>query len=312
VNKISVIIVSWNARAYLRDCLASVRATGRDDVCETIVIDNASADGSAEMVSIEFPEVVLIRSDVNLGFAAANNLGVQRARGEVLALVNSDVVLHPNCLQILQAFLERHEDVGIVGPKIVGRDGQLQSSCRRLPTVWNNFCRAVAIDRVFSRSSLLSGHEMRHFDHDVQAEPEVLSGCLWVVRTKAAKFVGALDERFFFYMEDVDWCRRFRSAGWRLVFVPQATATHYGAGSSANAPLRYSLQYHRASLTYWKKYHGIVGGIFYRSIALTHHGLRFVARSIKRLLGRQYSDVSRHKLQEDWVCLRWLLTGKGL
>ena len=107
---------------------------GRDDVCETIVIDNASADGSAEMVSIEFPEVVLVQSDVNLGFAAANNLGVQRAHGEVLALVNSDVVLHPNCLQILQAFLECHEDVGIVGPRIVGRDGQLQSSCRRLPT----------------------------------------------------------------------------------------------------------------------------------------------------------------------------------
>jgi GT2 family glycosyltransferase len=252
MNKISVIVVSWNAREYLRDCLASVRATGQDEVCETIVIDNASADGSAEMVSIEFPEVVLLRSDVNLGFAAANNLGMQHARGEILAFVNSDVVLHPDCLQLMRAFLEQHQDVGIVGPRIVDRDGRLQSSCRRLPTVWNNFCRALAIDRVFSRASLLSGHEMRHFDHDVQAEAEVLSGCLWVVRTQAAQVVGALDERFFFYMEDVDWCRRFRNAGWRLVFYPHATATHYGGGSSANAPLRYSLHYHRASLTYWK------------------------------------------------------------
>ena len=175
MNKISVIIVSWNAREYLRECLASVAATARDDVSETIVIDNASADGSAEMVSREFPEVILIRSKENLGFAAANNLGLQRARGEVLALVNSDVVLHPNCLRTLQAFLERHEDVGIVGPRIVGRDGQVQSSCRRLPTVWNNFCRAVAFDRAFSRASLLSGHEMRHFDHHVQRSRQSLT-----------------------------------------------------------------------------------------------------------------------------------------
>ena len=310
--RVSVIIVSWNARDYLRGCLESIRETGGDLVGEVIVVDNASGDGSAAMVRQDFPDVILIEPGDNLGFARANNLAMLRARYECLALVNSDVVVKNGCLQRLVQSLDDHPEAGLVGPRIVGRDGQTQGSCRKLPTVWNNICRALAIDRLFPNASFLSGHEMRHFRHDVQIEAEVISGCFWMARKAAVEQVGGLDERFFFYMEDVDWCRRFREGGWSILFIPEASAVHFGGGSTANAPLRYVIQYHRANLLYWDKYYGIVGRGTYFAIAVIHHGTRLAVRSLARLFGGGKSSESRHKMMEDVVSLRWLFTGVGV
>lgn len=312
MKPITVIIVSWNARGHLRDCLHSIRQTGASCVHEVIVVDNASTDGSPEMVAAQFPEVTLIRSEDNLGFARANNLAIKRTTGSVLALVNSDVIVHPGCLETLAAFLDHHDSVGLVGPRVIGADGNVQRTCRRLPTVWNTVCRSLALDRMFSNCSMLSGHEMRHFSHDVRAEAEALSGCFCVVRTKAVDEVGGLDERYFFYMEDVDWCKRFTDAGWKIMFIPEATAIHYGGASTSMAPLRYSIEYHRANLQYWQKYHGITGQYTYYLFAAVNHGLRLIARGLKRIAGLGKSPASKHKLQEDVVCLRWLITGKGV
>lgn len=311
MNEISVVIVSWNARGLLRACLQSIRDHGGGCVGEVIVVDNASADASAAMVRDEFPEVQLIETGANLGFARANNIGVARARGPLLALVNSDVEVRPGCFEALARCMQADPRAGLAGPRIVDVHGGTQGSCRRMPTVWNMLCRALAIDRVFSRHALLSGHEMRHFAHDSRTQAEVLSGCFWLARASAVAQVGLLDERFFFYMEDVDWCRRFAAAGWRLVFEPSATALHHGGGSSGNAPLRYSVQYLRANLAYWRKYHGMPGGLLFRLLALLHHGLRLAARGLRRFAGAS-SDQLRHKLREDAVCLRWLLTGKDV
>lgn len=269
-------------------------------------------DGSPEMVAEQFPEVTLIRSKENLGFARANNLAIKRAAGSMIALVNSDVVVHPGCLDALAAFLDHHDSVGLVGPRVIGGDGNVQRTCRRLPSVWNAVCRSLALDRVFSKCSVLSGHEMRHFAHDICAEAEVLSGCFCVARKKAVDEVGGLDERYFFYMEDVDWCKRFTDAGWKIMFIPEATAIHYGGASTSMAPLRFSIEYHRANLQYWQKYHGITGQYTYYLFAAVNHGLRLVARGLKRIAGLGMSPENKHKLQEDIVCLRWLLTGKGV
>ena len=279
---------------------------------EVIVVDNASSDGSAEMVAAEFPEVTLVRSHENLGFGRANNLAIARARGSHLALVNSDVVVHAGCLETLMSYLDGNANVGMVGPRIVGGDGIVQRTCRRLPTVWNHMCRSLTLDRLLSSSPTFSGYEMRHFEHDVLVEAEVLSGCFLVVRNQAVKEVGGFDEQFFFYMEDVDWCRRFAINGWKVVFVPEASATHFGGASTALAPLRYSIQIHRANLQYWGKYNGRAGKAAYFLISVTHHGLRFVARGLGRLVGLGGSAESQHKLREDIVCLRWFLAGKDV
>jgi len=312
MGQISVIIISWNARGYLRDCLNSLRQTGGPVLHEIIVVDNASSDGSPEAVAEEFPEVKLIRANENLGFARANNLGMQHASGTFLALVNSDVIVQPMCLQKLAAFLESRSDVGLVGPKISGGNGRLQYSCGQLPTVWNTTCRYLAVDKFLSRWPLFSGLHMRHWNYDNLAEVGVLSGCFWLARRAAVDEVGGLDERFFFYAEDVDWCKRFWDAGWKIVFVPEAAATHFGGGSSSNAPLRYSVEMLKSNLLYWQKHYGSRGRLICYLLAMVRHCLRFVARGLLRTVGLANGPENKHKLQEDIVCLRWLLTGKGI
>ena len=311
LNQISVIIVSWNALSYLRGCLASIRETGGPWVREVIVVDNASTDGSPDMVAAEFPEVQLVRASRNLGFAQGNNLGIRHASGSFLALVNSDVVVHPGCFENLAKALESHPEVGLAGPRVTGRDGQLQRSCRRFPTVWNLACRALALDRVLSGWSAFSGFEMRHWNYEDQREVEVLSGCFWLARKTAVEKVGGLDERFFFYAEDVDWCKRLKAAGWKALFVPQATATHFGGGSSSNAPLRYSIEILKADLTYWGKHYGMVGRCAFRLLSIAHHGIRLVPRLFDGLKNSAAGQAHGRSM-EHAVCLRWLLTGKGV
>jgi GT2 family glycosyltransferase len=309
MSEISVIVVSWNARDHLRDCLVSVRESGSPLVREIIVVDNASTDGSPEMVAAEFPDVTLIRSARNLGFAKGNNVGLAAASGSWLALVNSDVIVHPNCLRRLLEFLREHDDVGLVGPKVLGRDGQLQRTCRKLPTLWNTACRAFALDNLFSRWPLFSGREMRHWSQDSEADVEVLSGCFWMARGAAVERVGQLDERFFFYAEDVDWCKRFWDAGWKVVFVPKATATHFGGGSSARAPLRYSVEMLRANRAYWRKHHGLAGQVAFLSLSIIHHALRLCAFGLRKVVGGGQDDETVRKWHRSVVCLGWFLNG---
>jgi GT2 family glycosyltransferase len=312
MNGISVIIVSWNAQKYLRDCLASLRATRGTSVREIIVVDNDSHDGSPEMVAEEFTEVTLIRTGENLGFARANNLAIQKASGSWLALINSDVVVHPGCLQALAGFLESHSEAALVGPKVIGGDGHLQRTCRLLPGVWNMACQAFGLDRLLPKWRLFSGREMRHWDQNDLTEVEVLSGCFWMARREAVAEIGGLDERFFFYAEDVDWCKRFRDGGWKVFFVPQAVATHFGGGSSANAPLAYCIQMLRANLDYWRKHHGKAGQRIYRALSVVHFGVRVIPLGILRMAGAAKAGVIGQKFQENFVSLRWLLTGRGV
>ena len=311
MGEISVIITSWNARQYLRDCLLSIRKTAGELIREVIVVDNASTDGSPEMVEKEFPEVVLIRSSHNLGFAGANNLGLRRATGELVALINSDVIVDADCFQRLALCIKDHEEVGLVGPRLRGRDGQAQMTCRRLPTIWNTVWRMPSLDRALSRWPLFSPFQMWYWNTERRMTVEVLAGCFWLARRRAVDQVGALDERFFFYSEDVDWCKRFKDAGWKLRFVPDATAIHFGGASAANAPLRYQIEILRSNLAYWKKHYGNLGWLtFYLSVT-AQHGLRFVARWFLKNTGLNRKQETGRKLQEHLVCLRWLLTGRS-
>lgn len=310
MEQVSIIVVSWNARGYLQQCLASIRQHSPACVLEVIVVDNSSADGSAEMVERDFPEVTLIRAGSNLGFARANNLAMKRAAGSLLALVNSDALVHPGCLETLTDYLDRHPEVGLVGPRVNGGDGKLQRTCRRLPTVWNTTCRTFALDRLFANRWIFGGYEMTELDHETRREVEVLSGCFCIARRAAVADVGGLDERFFFYAEDIDWCKRLSDHGWKLMYIPEATATHFGGGSTNNAPLRYSVEILRATLKYWRKHHGIAGQLACLALLVSHHWLRLMLRAVNRAIGLGASPESRHKFREDVVCLRWLFTGE--
>jgi GT2 family glycosyltransferase len=303
---ISILIVSWNTRELLRACLHSIRSAAPACLLEVIVVDNGSVDGSPEMVESDFSEVRLVRAEVNLGFAKGNNVAMKLARGSVFALVNSDALVHRGALETLVGYLDQHPKVALVGPRVTGGDGLLQRSCRHFPGLWNTLCRAFALDRLFGGRSVFSGYEVPPSRHEVLHEAEVLSGCFCVARRAAVEQIGGLDEEYFFYGEDIDWCRRFRDAGWKLVFIPDATATHFGGGSTAQAPLRYNIEILRATLKYWRKHHGAVGELTAKVLLVLHHGFRMILRFIKRLIGLGASSQSRIKLEEDIACLRWL------
>jgi GT2 family glycosyltransferase len=197
----------------------------------------------------------------------------------------------------------------MVGPRVTGGDGKLQRTSRRLPGVWNTFCRALALDRAFGGRQVFGGYEAPDAEHDELHEAEVLSGCFIVARRSAVAQVGGLDEQFFFYGEDIDWCKRFVDAGWSLAFIPQAAATHFGGGSTAKAPLRFSIEILRATRKYWRKHYGRPGESICRALLVLHHGSRLMARSATLLVGLGRSPTSRQKHKEDIASLRWLLLG---
>jgi GT2 family glycosyltransferase len=306
---VSVVVVSWNARNYLSQCLGSLTAEVCAYLMEIIVVDNNSSDGSPEMVEQEFPHVRLIREAENLGFAKANNIGIRESSGKYVALINSDVRVLKDCLTYLVDFADAHPEVGMVGPRIIGGDGKLQRSCKGFPTLWNMFCRALALDAIFRRSALFGGYLLNYRNHDELECADILSGCFWLARKDALDKVGLLDESFFMYGEDMDWCKRFWDAGWKLMFVPTAEVIHYGGASSSNAPLRFFIEKLRADFQYWRKHHSRIAVAFYFLITSCHLILRIVGYLLAFSVGRESRQSCRYKVQRSLAGLKWMMIG---
>jgi GT2 family glycosyltransferase len=304
---VSFIIVSWNAKNLLRECLESLKAATGGLDAEIIIVDNASTDGSVEMVRDGFKDVLLLQNNFNAGFAQANNQGIAIARGNYLCLVNSDVHVFPDSIKNILDYMKLHSDVGMLGPKALNRDGSRQTTCRTVPTLRSSFFRALALDTTFPNSSLFGSHFMTNWNYDETREVDILGGCFWMIRRPAIEQVGLLDTRFFMYGEDMDFCRRFHSAGWKVIFHPGAQITHYGGGSSANAPARFWVEMQRANLQYWIKHRGRVSVLSYYCCLLLYHGVRVAGLSARGLVRRGTSDSSQATLEKNRRGLNWLL-----
>ena len=305
---VSLVIVSWNARDYLMQCLASLSAEACRYPFEIIVVDNASSDGSAEAVAEGYANVRLIRNSENLGFSKANNIGISASIGRYLCLINSDVKVLPNCISRLVDYCEEHLNVGMVGPHIFGGDGKLQRTCRGFPTVWNMFCRALALDALCPRNKVFNGYKLYHWRQDSLKPVDILTGCFWLVRRDALRQVGLLDENFFMYGEDMDWCKRFWNKGWPIVFVPSAEAIHYGGASSSSSPVRFYIERHRADLQYWKKHHPKLSVASFYAISCLHLFLRAGAYTMAGFLKKSVRQIYLYKARRSLMCLRWLVS----
>ena len=306
VPDISIVMVSWNTRSCLVDCLQSIEEHKGASCPEVIVVDNASSDGSPELVKSRFPAVHLIRNGRNLGFARANNIGIGEARGRYIALVNSDVILLPGCFEKLIAFMDDNPGIGMVGPRILNLDGTIQPTARRFPTFLSCLCRTLALDRLLAEGNIFPSSFEAGFPQDA-VKVEVLSGCFLVVRRKALAQVGLLDEHFFIYGEDIDWCKRFHMAGWGAALYPQAQAIHRGGASSSRAPLRFFVEMQKADLSYWRKYHGTPGWIYYMVMIFVHQVLRILPRVAEYAFYPSRRANSAHKIHRSLACIRWLL-----
>jgi GT2 family glycosyltransferase len=298
--------VTWNAKRYVDECVRSLGKSSAASSTEIIVVDNASSDGTAELIEEALPQAHLIRNASNLGFARGNNLGIARSRGKYLFLINSDVTVPPGCIEKLAAFMEENPTVGMLGPQMLAPDGNVRRSTMRFPTLWNQFCRALSVDSLF-KSRWAGGFLMPDFAHDRTRDVEVLNGWFWVVRREALDQVGPLDEQFFMYGEDIDWCYRFQQAGWRRVFYAGASALHYGGASSAAAPIRFYLDMQQANLQYWKKFHGPMARAAYYGITLLHHFLRVLGHGVAYLAKPGSREDAAYKVRRSWAVLRWLV-----
>ncbi len=247
--KLSIIIVSWNVRALLEKCLVSLFEHPLHDSFEVIVVDNASQDGSVRMVQEKFPQVKCMANQENLGFSRANNMAYRESRGEYLLLLNPDACVHAGALDGMVSYLERHDGVGIVGGKLLNADGSLQPSVRTLPTFWQQFF----VNKLLGKDPELA------FDYTKQQEVDQVMGAFLVTRRSLVEHLGFLDERFFIWMEDVDFCKRVKEAGYKVIYLPSVVATHQRSSSfnQQNLVVR-QIRFNKSSRQYYKKHHGML------------------------------------------------------
>ncbi|RMH53340.1 MAG: glycosyltransferase family 2 protein, partial [Alphaproteobacteria bacterium] len=227
---LSIVIINWNTREMLRDCLASVYDTLGGLEAEVFVVDNASEDGSQDMVRRQFPQATLIANSENRGFAAANNQALEIARGRNVLLLNSDTLVHGDVLARSCDYLDSHPDVGVMGCRVLNADGSLQITGTGYPSLVNLALMATGLWKINS-VPFFDRYQMTAWDRRSEREVDVVSGCYMMVRKSAMDEVGLLDESFFFYGEETDWCRRYKDAGWKLVVAPVGEITHFGGGS---------------------------------------------------------------------------------
>ena len=296
---LSIIIVNWNTKKLLQDCLTSIYKDTKKFNIEIFVIDNGSTDGSINLINEKFPQVILIENKVNLGFAKANNVGITKSKGKYVCLVNSDIVVKSGCFSNLYNYMEEFLDIGIIGPQLLNSDFTIQASCKKLPTLWNNITRTFFLHRLFPQSSLFGTEEMTYFNHESMIKVEALAGAFLMVRKEALNQVGALDEDFFIYSEDIDWSKRFCDHNWDVVFNPMAQAIHRDGGSSKRAPVRFYLEMIKAKLHYWRKHRGLSSRILIHVIMLIQHVTRICLYSIFYVMNlrkseEKYEEINRH------------------
>jgi len=252
---LSVIIVNYNVRHYLQQALHSVTRALRDINAEILVVDNGSGDGSVQMVRKEFPGVILIQNKDNPGFAKANNQAMHMAKGRAIALVNPDTLVREDTFQVCLDFLDAHDDVGMAGCKILNPDGSLQLACRRsFPSPWVAFTRIAGLNALFPKSRTFGRYNLTYLDPDQQADVEAVSGSFMVVKREVVDRVGGLDEQFFMYGEDLDWCYRIHKAGYRIVYLPQTQIIHYKGQSTLEAPFDSLRVFNKAMLLFVRKH----------------------------------------------------------
>lgn len=298
VSHVSVIVVNWNAHDDLHTCLFSLGAACRyQNRLSIIVVDNASTDGSQEMVKRDFPSVILLEQQTNLGFSGGNNVALATLTDDYAFLLNSDATVLPGGLDLLLEWADAHPDVGLVGPRVLNPNGTLQFSCRRWPTAAAGLFRNVFLGKVFPKNQPAADYLMRDFDHDSPRDVDWISGCAMLMRGKCLQTVGLLDaETFFMYCEDMDWCLRTHAAGWRVVYAPVTDITHKIGGSSDQVAERMIIEHSRAMVRFSQKHKLFFAANtppWIAALVLPWAILRACVRIGKRVLSGKWNPISK-------------------
>jgi hypothetical protein len=304
--------VSYNSAAHLEPCLSSLEAQ-RGVPVRLHVVDNASSDGSADLVRREFPNARLTANPTNVGFARANNQVLMQEPAQFYALVNPDTVLHPDSVATCVKYLVDHAAAGIAATRLVNPDGTLQPSCHAFLGLRNLLGETFGVHRALPELRALSSLHMPWFRHDRIVEVDWIQGTFLVVRGEVVRTVGGFDDEFFMYGEEMDWCRRIQNAGWRVVFLPEPPVVHIGGASSSPTAGPMFVENLKARVRFLRKHRGAFVATAARAVIAVSVLLRFAWREAmgfgRALAGRTADDGPRRSQTMFRAAMRWVLRG---
>ena len=249
---LSIIIVAWNVRDLVLDCLASIREARPEISCEVILVDNGSGDGTVPAVSRQFPEVQIIALPENVGFGAGNNQGLLKMNGRYAVLLNSDTIVLPGGLERCVRYLDDHPGVGVVGPQLLNPDRTKQNCIHNSPTLVSELVSQSLLRRLWPR-----WYPSKRVEYREPVAVQAVLGAALFVRAEVIRQVGLIDEAYFFFLEETDWCHRIRTHGWQVIHLPDAHIIHlYGESTKKKLPLRTRIEYYRSRYTFFRKNRG--------------------------------------------------------
>lgn len=311
---ISVIIVNWNTKALLHDCLVSILEQAGDVDYEIIVVDNCSSDGSQEMVKVDFLQATLIENGENRGYAAGCNSGIRIAKGKYVLILNSDILICDSAIKKTFEYAEIHSEAAVIGCQVRKNFDNPQMTCFRFPSLLNLFLRVTGLAAIFKNNRFFGREDMRWWQRDTDCEIDVVSGMFMLVRQKAIEEIGLMDEDYFMYCEETDWCYRFKQAGWKMMFWPGAYVIHLDGGGHSNKTdnLKLRIQMQKSILMFYEKHYGTLSYYIARLLLVIYFGLKYIGLTLlslgRRLAGKNVICESTEK-EKRWSVLKYLALG---
>jgi len=294
LHELDIIIVNYNSTDYLLDCLGSIYKSLEGHSVKIFVADNASSD-NIDRIVIEFPDVLLLKNKQNLGYAKAVNECLSLSSAPFVSIMNPDILINKGCFQSILSFMRIKNDIAIVGPKILDGNNSIQGSARAFPTPLTAiFGRSSILTKILpnnriSSKNILTGTAVDNRSLDV----DWVSGAFMFVRRKAINQIGPMDDRFFMYWEDADWCKRMSKAGWRIVYYPLASVIHYAGCSSERSLMKSLFEFHKSAYYFYCKHHDFseTNQFLWKSLCLWGLSLRFYSvlgvKALARWCGRR-------------------------
>lgn len=305
---LSIVIVNWNTKDLVTNCILSIQETVKNISYEIIVVDNHSSDSSYEFISNRFPEVVVVTLESNKGFAYANNIGINLSKGKYIALINSDTLIINRCFELIKKYMDYNRDIGLAVPRVSNYDLSLQESCRNLPTLTSTALVSLYMHQLPFVKKYIKKPFMSDLEHYLRTDIEVASGCFWIFRRECLQSVGLLDERFFMYAEDVDICKRILDHKWQISYYPFAETIHYGGKSSSLSPIHFYIEMQKSMCMYWEKHYSKLSNKIYMILLFVHHLNRIMLRlllCVGDIKGK--NSINNYKVKRSWQCLQWIL-----
>ncbi|MBC7223885.1 MAG: glycosyltransferase family 2 protein [Anaerolineae bacterium] len=318
---LSIIIVNWNVRDLLARCLGSIQEEAEciqghllslassPYTCEVIVVDNASSDGSVEMVRSAFPWARLVVNSDNLGFTRANNQGMAMATGRYLLLLNPDTEVRPGALHAMLQWMDRNPSVGGLGPLVRYPDGSVQPTRRRFPTLATAFLESTFLQQWFPRNAVARRYYLADRPDDVEQRVDWVVGACLLLRGEAVRQVGPLDEGFFMYSEELDYCYRLRAAGWEVAYLPAAEVVHHEGRSSEQVPVARQYHFDCSKVRFYRKHHGRLAGTLVRGFLLLGYGVQLAVEGAKWLVGHRRDLRAQRVRAYAWLLRSGLRAG---